>query len=191
MKQSGCTILARRMFDGAKTIMPHHRAAWIQAMAAECDSIRGERERLFFALGCFAASLHERSKTRHTLAWIGRSLVALSLAAISLGGVALTTQRVDHPVADLLIGLCAVYGLAAPLTLISLRALRVFAAIGFVAASASAIWFHAARDSSLSVSTGYFQALSFEAGLFTAVLFVVATFLSLLSSVDPEAEHHV
>lgn len=180
--------LEYRILQWAQRMMPPQRTSWVSAMEAEIRAIPSSGDRFLFAVGCLATAVIERVRTRNALAWIGRSIVAAGLFFMSAYGIFLTLQasNLDPANAKLVLSLCAIYALAAPLIMLSLHALCRFAGVGLISAIVAAFWFSMSGTSYLGLSANYLTALSLEAGLLMGALLLAGVYLSLLYGQDTE-----
>lgn len=182
--------LEHRILQFALTMMPSQRVSWASAMAAEIRAIPSSGDRFRFAVGCLATATFERIRTRNTLAWIGRGTVAVGLMFMS-ACLTLQASNLDAPNARLILSLCAVYALAAPLVMLSLHALRWFAGIGLISAIAAASWFSMSGTSYLGLSANYLAALSLEAGVLMGALLFAGVYLSLVNRQETQSTSDV
>lgn len=180
--------LERRILQFALKLMPPRQASWGSAMEAEIRAIPSSGDRFRFAMGCLATAAFERIRTRKALAWIGRGIVAAGFMCMSAYGIFLTLQasKFDVPNARLILSLCTIYALAAPLIMLSLRALRCFAGVGLISAIAAVGWFSMSGTSYLGLSANYLAAISLEASLLMGALLFAGVYLSLVNGPDME-----
>lgn len=164
-------------------LMPRNQDDWRRAMDAELAQITHEREQLKFALGCLKVSISNAAQTRKGLSLIGRSLVAMGLAALSLYGIIFVTELFPAPkLATIFIALCLFYAGAAAMTIISLKGLRLYSSFGLAVSVISGIVLKITKFETLDVSNIYLQALSFEWAAVNIILIIVAIYLSLINS---------
>lgn len=184
------TDVAEHILNWALTAMPRERKLWAQAMAAEFQSVSGTNARMAFALGCVIASASELIRTRTALAWIGRALVAAGVFSMSAYGFLLTSRIGMHDAQTLLVLLCAAYSLAAILALVSLRALRLYAACGLAAGCVGLAWFARSTEPLLGLPVPFMLAISVESTMIMAALLVAAVYLALLDSRNTDISLH-
>jgi hypothetical protein len=184
------TDVAEHILQWALTAMPRERKLWAQAMAAEFQSVSGANARMAFALGCLIASASELIRSRTALAWIGRALVAAGVFSISAYGFLIASGTDTHDAPTLAVSLCAAYSVAALLALVSLRALRLYAALGLAAGCVGLAWFAASGQPLLGLPAHFMMAISFESTMIMSALLVAAIYLALLDSRDTDNSAH-
>jgi len=169
----------------ADHMRPLDQAEWGQAMRAEFADITDARESLIFALGCLHVSLIQAAQTRRGLSIIGRGLVALGLASFSVYGILFVSAQFQAPeFTGLFKALCFYYAGAAAFTVLSLKGLRLYSALGLAGAILSWTALKLTPYEMADISNVYLQALSFEWAVANMALIVAALYLSLMTAKD-------
>jgi len=169
----------------AAYVMPKTQADWMRAMRAEFMEVTHERTQLKFALGCLQTSMASAAQTRKGLSFIGRGLVALGLASFSVYGLLLISAQVPEPeFTALFTALCFYYAGAAGFTVLSLKGLRLYSALGLAGATLSWTGLKLTTYETAEISNVYLQALSFEWAIANMALIVAAIYLTLINTQD-------
>ena len=168
----------------AAKLMPPSRKDWLAAMQNELEQISGPAEQNVFAYGCFKTALLEGARSRKGLSWVARSGGAAALFAFSAVLILWGTKNISSPetlaFAKLMTVLAVFYALGAALIMASLKALKIYAGIGFCIAALMMSYLLSTAPSYAYLSSKYLAAISFEAAGAMATLFMASLYLNWL-----------
>jgi len=168
----------------AAKIMPQNNKAWLEAMSAECQEIADPAERHAFAAGCLKTALLEFARSRKGLNYIARGFGATALTAGSSVGIYAAIDMAANPnhflAAQIILALCIIYMFGAVLLVMSLRALRIYAASGLTLAVLSWLYMQLKRPLLEALPTEFLSALNIETAALMGSLLFTATYLGWL-----------
>lgn len=174
----------------AARLMPAGRDEWLSAMRAEMASISEVRVRQSFARGCFRSALGEWARSRRALSLMARLAGALALLMMSIGGMIMAQNIAARGEDSLMVFarilplFCLIYALGALLLLTSLRAVRIYAALGFGLALTAFAYVQISAPVIEGLSPRVLTAFSLEVAGLMGALFLASLYLNWLYDPD-------
>jgi len=168
----------------AAKIMPLENELWLEAMSAECQEIADPVERHAFAAGCLKTASIEFARSQKGLNYMARGFGATALTAGSSVGIYAAINMAanpDHlPAAKVILALCIFYMFGAVLLVMSLRALRIYAASGLTLAVLSWLYMQLKHPLLEALPAEFLSALNIETAALMGSLLFAATYLGWL-----------